>query len=171
MTLAPGYHAITLTKSTDAEQLDANEDYTGGAVRFVLEPAAGEIYELVDLAAAIHDDDSDYNKYGNLSALSPTGIRIVVEDADDNTELRDLTAGRTITKTEDWFLINWGVEPLGSSAGATRGTRAFKTYPAEGVVINGNHNHRLAVLVPAEDFSTLEFHAFVAGVRVRHRNT
>lgn len=162
-----GYQPVTLYKSTDSTKLDANEDYSGGAVRFILPPDASQTYDLMDLALAIHDNDNDYNKFGNLSALT-TGIRIVIEDANTLAELVDLTAGRQIKKTEDLFLIKSDIKPLADSSGATRGVRGHWAYPEPGIPIRGPQSERLAVLVPAVNFSSLEFLCFIAGIRVRN---
>jgi len=169
-----GFNPITLHKLGDSAQLDANEDYSaaGGYTRFVLAPAADEVYELIELIGLIHDDDADYNTFGNLPELSPDGVRIVIEDADGPTELVDLGAGAEVTKTEGWWLAGFDLTPLGSSSGATRGTRVTtQPFPErDRPILRGNENERLAVLIPAEDLSDLAFFRFIARVKVSNLN-
>lgn len=169
MTLRDGYIPVTLHKSTDPTKLDIIEDYSGGAVRFVLEPDPGQVFDLVRLSMAIHDDNNDFDKLGNMTALTPgSGIRIVIENADTLEELADLTMGREILCTQSLFLIDSDIKPLNSDAGATRGIRGGWEYP--GIAIRGNQSERLAILVPAVDFSAgnLAFFCFIAGINVRN---
>ena len=175
MTHRDCYHPFTLHKLGDDTQLDANEDYSsaGGYTRFVLEPDAdsGEVFGLVRLSQTIHDDDNDYNKLGNLPAIDPSdpGIRIIIENSETLEELVDLTAGREIRKTSDLDLIDADIKPLNSGAdGTTRAVRGVLTLPEHGIPIRGRQNERLAVLVPAIDFSSLEFFSWLAGVNVSH---
>lgn len=154
-----GFQALFLRESDDADNFQANEDYSGGAKRFVLAPASGHTYQLERLIWTIGDDDADYNTYGNLPALV-AGLRLVIETAAGE-ELVDLLGGATITKTEDLLMAGFEVTQLSSTAGDRRVTQAIRDFETP-PLIRGRDGDRLVVIVPADDFSTLEIHTFLA---------
>lgn len=154
-----GYKPIFFTEVDDSTDSSANENY-GAEKKFVLAPASGLQYNINELIWTIGDDDSDYNKYGNLSALS-TGIRLVLEDT-DGVEIMDLLAGGSIKKTEDFLEYGFVVTPLNSGAGDTRITQATKQFDEGELIVR--YGERLAWIIPAANFSTLEKHSLLAEV-------
>lgn len=143
----------------DDAEFDAAQNYSGALTRFVLAPESNRNYLVHELTITVQDDDSDYNLYGNLAALT-NGVRIVVEQEDGNVELQDLLGGVIVKKTEDWQTAGAEVTPLNSSAGETRSTQIRLEFTPP-VFVAGADGQQLAVLLH-DNFSTLEGHSFLA---------
>lgn len=153
-----GHNPIFFTELADSADYTANENY-GATQRLIIAPAEGAQYFIDKLYWTIADNDSDYNMYGNMAALS-TGIRLVLEDTDGN-EIVDLLAGSSIKKTEDFFEIGFSITSLNSVANDIRLTQAVKAFDSKLVV---RYGERLAWILPAVNFSGLEKHSMLADV-------
>lgn len=105
---------------------NANGDYSGaGEKRFVLVGEDQQWLRVHKLVLTIQDTDSDYNKYGDLTALS-NGVQFQIEKkkpSGDPIVLQQLFSGLAIKKTEDMHITGGEIRPLNDGAGATRSTQ------------------------------------------------
>lgn len=153
-----GFNQDFLRKSTDSTRYNAIEDYSGAAVRYILAPAAGQLYRVKKLIITIQDDDGDYNKYGNLSTLS-NGVQLVKETS-DGTLIQALLGGVAIKKAEDWDRVADEVRERQDGSDAIRST-VFEIVFETPVLLRADDSERLAVILN-DNFSTLEGHTFFA---------
>lgn len=138
-----GFNPLLLRESDDANNYNANEDYSGAIKRFLLTPASTDIYIVKRLIVTVSDSDTNYNLFGALSALA-NGVRIVLETT-AGTELVDLLAGTSIKTLGDFLTAGFEVLPINNSAdGTTKIVQFAKTF--EDLVIRGSASERLAAL-------------------------
>jgi hypothetical protein len=153
-----GFNQEFLRKSTDVARYSATEDYSGAAVRYTLTPTGKQDILLHKLILTISDSDSDYNKYGNLTALT-NGFSLVVEDA-DGTLVQSLLGGVAIKQVTHLARVAEAVEPLNDGSGNTRLTRVEIEFEKP-VVIRARDSHQLAWILN-DDFSGLDDHTLLA---------
>lgn len=138
-----GYHPLFLREEDDADNYKANEDYSSAIKRFVLAPAGKRVYLVDRLIITIHDSDSDYNRFGDLVALT-NGVRLVIENSETKEELVDLLGGIAIKSTDDWMSAGFEVLPLNSGS-ATKVTQLVKEFKKP-LILRGADNDQLAAL-------------------------
>lgn len=138
-----GYHPLLLREEDDSNNYKANEDYSAAVKRFVLAPSGSDVYLLERLIITVHDDDTDYSKFGNLVALT-NGVRIVIENRDSKEELIDLLGGISIKQTSDWMTAGFSVNPMNSGA-TTKVTQLIREFERP-IILRGSDRDQLAAL-------------------------
>lgn len=116
-------------------------NYNAANARFSYTPD-GAAVKLLGFMMVIEDEDSDYNKFGNVSALS-NGLQLLIEET-DNDVVFDVLNGGKITSVQTAFRQGASVEPLNDSSGATRSTQIFLPIFSQSVVQQGQ---RFSVLL------------------------
>lgn len=138
-----GFNPLLLRESDDANNYNANEDYSGAIKRFLLAPASTDIYSVKRIIVTVQDSDTNYDKFGNLTALS-NGVRLVLETSTP-TELVDLLAGISVTKLADFLTAGFYLLPVNdSSDGTTKVIQFAKDF--EDLIVRGPASERLAAL-------------------------
>lgn len=138
-----GYHPLFLREEDDADNYKANEDYSSATKRFVLAPSGKRVYLVNRLIITIHDSDSDYNKFGDLVALT-NGLRLVIENSETGEEYVDILGGIAVKCTADFMSAGFEVQPLnsGSSTKVTQLVKEFK----KPLILRGEDNDQLVAL-------------------------
>lgn len=128
---APLLNGVGTQNAGNANYVSANSSIA----RFLLKPDGTEIIPL-GLMIVIEDTDSDYNKFGNMSALS-NGLQIRIEKSLDNTVVWDCLYGGNIKSVQTAVRLGADVEPLNDSGGATRSTTIWLPLFSQHKVHNG----------------------------------
>jgi len=154
-----GSQHVFFSEDADGATFSANGDYSAALTRFSLRPAATDSYFIDLITVCIKDDDSDYNLYGNLPALT-NGVKLAIERVDGSTieTLGYLMDGLAIKKTDDWCAITEPI-PLNDSAGATKATTIFLKFEKP-FVLRGDKGQQLSFILN-DDLSGLDSHTFV----------
>ena len=134
---APLLNGAGTQNAGNANYVSANSSIA----RFKLQ-SDGAVLIPLGLQILIEDTDSDYNKFGNQSALS-TGLQIRIEEAADNSVIFDCLYGAKITSVQAAFRLGADIQPLNDSSGATRSTNIWLPFFGRQKI---NHNEQLAVL-------------------------
>jgi len=138
--------------------VEANGDYSGGAVDFTYAPGAGEQVRIHSGVITIYDSAvGDPTKYGFLAALT-NGIQIYVKNGGG--VVQQLMGGEDIKTLYHWERLGCGVN-IGSSGKVWVGVFEFH----EKIRLDGDDGEYLAVTVN-DDLTGLDGHTFyVAGHR------
>ncbi len=157
-----GSQHIFFSEDADGATFSANGNYSAALTRFSLRPAATDSYFIDLITVCIKDDDSDYNLYGNLPALT-NGVGLALERVDGSTieTLGFLMDGLLIKQTDDWCKVSEPI-PLNDATGATRASTICLKFERP-IVLRGDKGDQLSFLLN-DDLSGLVDHTFTARV-------
>lgn len=141
------------TLATDSSVVNAaGVDYSAATARFICKPIESSALMPQELLIVIEDVNTDYNKFGNLPALT-NGLRIVIENS-SNVEKLDLLNGQSIKQITDVYRIGGHVEVLNDSTGATRSAQIKIPLYVGDYAVKSYGQERVAVIL-SDDLSAL----------------
>lgn len=161
-----------LEYGSDPANYDASENYSSTAARFYAAAAtndnANRVLEIRELICTVEDADSDYNKYGDLTALT-NGVVFRINTLTDGTWGSTPTNlfREPVKQLTDWMKLGFAITPLNDSAGATRCLQAVKTFP-DPIVIVGSQYQVFEVYLN-DNLSGLAGHHFQIGYTERSK--
>jgi hypothetical protein len=142
-----------LTLSSDSSVVNAaGVDYSSTPARFICKPIDSSSFMPQEMLIIIEDTDTDYNKFGNLSALT-NGLRVFIENSTYEQKL-DLLNGQTIKQITDIYRVGGHVEVLNDSTGATRTTMIKIPLYVGDCTVKSFGSERVSVLL-SDDLSAL----------------
>jgi hypothetical protein len=139
---------------------NANGDYSSSAEVFYLQPPAGVAYRVHRMIVSLEDTTGmTAQEYGNLAAALGNGVEIMVKD--DSGTVADLTDGIPVKTNAQWGRMCYDVDVKTWGQGDELLVARW-TFAKSGaaIVLNGNHNGRIEVLLN-DDLRGLISHYFL----------
>ena len=141
--------------------ISTDNNHSGAPVSYYIQPPTGEQYVISRMIIYFQDRGSiDSGAYGNGITLT-NGIQVSVTTNNGATLITNMTGGQPIIYTTDWMKMCYdgSVFEDGSGAEAFSARWTFEKTGQRGVVLNGNNNDRLEVILN-DNFSGLNEQTF-----------
>ena len=142
--------------------VNAVGDYTATTETFFIQPAAGEIFEIEKLLIHIVDSGAlPATVYGGLGAALDPGINIVVTN--EGSIARSVVPGLITANDELQHVGNGGFALTNFTGGidAITATLDFVKIMRAPLILDGDQDHKLEVILDDDDFTGLVDHHFI----------
>ena len=162
--MIPGqYLSMHMVLASDGTTTNANGNYSGGAVIFEAQPAAGEVWSIARLLVTVEDNGVWREEWyaGTGSALT-NGISIRVSN--DSGVMVTITDAVTIHTHGDWghycYDNSFATTGSGDNVQRTRWSFFKASASGRGLRLIGDNNERLEIVLE-DDFSSVSGQFFV----------
>lgn len=148
------------TLGTGGGLKNANGNYSGAAQDFLIQPPAGQVFQIARLLIQIRDSGAfTASSYGNLGALA-NGIQLLI--VNDGGTILDLTDGIPVKSNAHWSRLCYDAKPDDYGSGDNfLSVRFTFTRSGSAIRLDGDNTERLVARFN-DDLSGLVEHYFLA---------